>query len=70
MSSREIEKVGKEPFKRSLFLPKYQQIIDNLYDKAREQNKQPKIELQDIPTIEDLNKLDLSKNIYDEEEGP
>lgn len=70
MSSREIEKVGKEPFKRSLFLPKYQQIIDNLYDKAREQNKQPKIELQDIPTIEDLNRLDLSKNIYDEEEGP
>lgn len=70
MSSREFEKVGKEPFKRSLFLPKYQQIIENLYNKAREQNEQPNIELQDIPTIEDLNKLDLSKNIYDEEEGP
>ena len=70
MSSRELEKVGKEPFKRSLFLPKYQQIIENLYVKAREQNEQPNIELQDIPTIEDLNKLDLSKNIYDEEEGP
>jgi hypothetical protein len=70
MSSRELEKVGKEPFKRSLFLPKYQQIIENLYDKAREQNEQPNIEIQDIPTIEDLNRLDLSKYIYEEEEGP
>ncbi len=70
MSSREIEKVGKEPFKRSLFLPKYQRIIENLYNKAREQNKQSNIEIQDIPTLEDLNRLDLSKNIYDKEEGP
>jgi len=70
MSSREFGKVGKEPFKRSLFLPKYQQIIENLYNRAREQNEQPNIEIQDIPNIEDLNRLDLSKNIYDEEEGP
>jgi hypothetical protein len=70
MSSRELEKVGKEPFKGSLFLPKYQRIIEDLYTKAREQNERSNIEMQNIPTIEDLNRLDQSKNIYDEEEGP
>ena len=69
MSSRELKKVGNEPFKRSLFLPKYQRIIDNLYVKVREQKEQSNIELQDIPTIENLNKLGLRKNIYDKEEG-
>jgi len=70
MSSRELEKVGKEPFKGSLFLPKYQRIIEDLYTKAREQNERSNIEMQNIPTIEDLNRLDPSKNVYDEEEGP
>jgi hypothetical protein len=70
MSSRELEKVGKEPFKGSLFLPKYQRIIEDLYTKAREQNERSDIEMQNIPTIEDLNRLDPSKNIYDEEEVP
>lgn len=70
MKSREFEKVGKEPFKRSLFLPKYQRIIENLYNKAREQNEQSNMEMQNLQTIEDLNRLDPSKNIYDEEEGP
>ena len=68
MSSREFEKVGNEPFKRSLFLPKYQRIIENLYIRTHEQNKQSNIEIQNLPTIEDLNKLDLSKNVYDKEE--
>lgn len=70
MSSRELEKVGKEPYKGSLFLPKYQRIIEELYTKAREQNDQSNIEIQKIPTIEDLNRLDLSRNVYNEEEGP
>lgn len=62
MPKRDPEKVGREPFKRSLFLPKYQQIIQDLYVKAREQDEQIGMEPKTIPTIEDLNALDLDND--------
>lgn len=62
MQERNLEKVGREPFKRNLFLPKYQQIIQELYMKARERDDQDMNE-RNIPTIEDLNRLNYDENL-------
>ena len=63
MPEGNINKVGREQFKGSLFLPKYQQIIQALYTKAQKQDEQLTIKTKTIPTIDELNEFRSSNNI-------
>jgi hypothetical protein len=61
MPEGKINKVGRDQFMGSLFLPKYQQIIKGLYMKAQKQDEQFTME-KIIPTMDELNEFKISNN--------
>ncbi len=46
-----------------LFLPKYRRIISNLYNDAKKNYSSTHVENQEIPTLQNLSQLNISKNV-------
>ena len=63
MLKNRMETSDWESYITSLFLPKYKRIIQELYLKTQGNDEETNMDIQTIPTIEELNKLDLNNSL-------